>query len=63
MNILFTPSDCVADIYHLHEYLPSGIFSSGLQTKILYAFLIPLISSVRSAHLTLVHLIFLAIYG
>jgi len=48
---------------HLHVGLPSGLFLSGFPTKVLFVFLISYVRSTRSAHLILLELIALKVFG
>jgi hypothetical protein len=48
---------------HLHLCLPNGLLPSGLQTKVLYSFLISHMRATCSAHLILLDLITLIIFG
>jgi hypothetical protein len=48
---------------HLHVGLPSGLFLSGFPTNILHTFLVSPISATCPAHLILLHLIILIMFG
>jgi hypothetical protein len=48
---------------HLHLDLPSGLFSPGYPTKILYAFLISATHATRPTHLIILDMIILIMYG
>jgi hypothetical protein len=48
---------------HLRLGIPSGLFPSGFPTNILYAFLVSPIRATRPAHLILLNLIILIMFG